>query len=451
MVWQESIPLSKNAMSRWLVTLVICLVSGLIPQETSAQDVSPVMTLEESIEIALKRNLDIQVAQEEIEAAYQRKKEQGTNFLPKFKVEYGYRRPSETEITFGGVTFENTDENQWRLDGIIELPLFTGFSNLSTYQLAELGLDVAQIQLAQTRLDIILQVKEAYFGILRAEKIREVAEQSVRQLQEGVRVAKNFFKVGMSPKIDVLDAETRLGDADLQLIRAVNDLQVAEARFNTILRQPITTPVDIEDTLTTEPYDKTYADSREIALKHRPEVLEATRNVVRADKEITLAKSSYYPTITWSLNYYRRGDDPTVDGSEFTDREFWETGATATWTIFEWGKTRYAANQRRARLRQAKEILQQVKDDVSLEVKTSFLTLLAAERAISVAAKSVESAEENFRISGERYEEQVATATEVLDAQTRLTEAKSNYANVLVAFNVARAQLVRAMGLEKES
>lgn len=451
MVWQESIPCRKSAVVRWLVAFVLCFTSSLPSHETRAQDIYPVLTLEESIEIALKRNLNIRVAQEEIEAAYQRQKETGTNFLPKFKVEYGYTRPSETDITLGGVNFENTDSNQWRFEGIIELPLFTGFANLSTYQLAELGLDVAQIQLTRTRLDIILQVKEAYFGILRAERIRDVAEQSVRQLQEGVRVAKNFYQVGMSPKIDVLDAETRLGDAELQLIRAVNDLQVAKARFNSVLRQPITTPVDIKDVLTTEPYDKTYADSREIALKYRPEVLEAGRNVASADKEIALAQSDYYPTITWSLNYRRRGDDPTVDGSEFTDREYWETGATATWTIFEWGKTRYAANQGRARLRQAKEILERVKDDVSLEVKTAFLTLMAAERAIGVAAKSVESAEENFRISGKRYEEQVATATEVLDAQTRLTGAKSNYANVLVAFNVARAQLVRAMGLERDS
>jgi outer membrane protein TolC len=56
----------------------------------------------------------------------------------------------------------------------------------------------------------------------------------------------------------------------------------------------------------------------------------------------------------------------------------------------------------------------------------------------------------HFRISGERYEEQVATATEVLDAQTRLTRARVNYTTALVAFNLTRARLVRAMGLEEE-
>jgi outer membrane protein len=62
----------------------------------------------------------------------------------------------------------------------------------------------------------------------------------------------------------------------------------------------------------------------------------------------------------------------------------------------------------------------------------------------------VESAEENFRISKERYREQVATATEVLDAQTRLTRARTNHTRALAVFNVAVARLIRAMGIEDE-
>jgi outer membrane protein TolC len=429
---------------------MICVVLSLLPQKTRAQEKAPVLTLKKSIQLALERNLEVQIAREEVEVAKERKKETRTGFLPKFITEYEYRRPSETSSTIGGVTFENIDKDQYRFTGTVEQPVFSGFEILSTFQLAKLGLDVAEIQLTRTRLDLILVVKEAYLGILQAEKIREVAEQSVRQLQEGVRVTKNFYKVGLSPKIDVLDAETRLGESELQLIRATNDLGVAQARFNTVLRQPIDTPVGVEDVLSTKSYERTYESSQEIALNHRPELLEAKKNVASAEKEITLVKSDYYPDVTLSVNYFRRGDDPTVDGSDFVDRENWDVVAAATWNVFEWGKTRYATNQQRARLRQAQEALEQVKDSVLLEIKTAYLTVQAAEEAIRVAAKSVESAEENFRISEERYREQVATATEVLDAQTRLTQARTNYTNALVVFNLAQARLIRAMGMEDE-
>jgi outer membrane protein len=441
----------KRFALRWVGILLPSLVFVILPQTLPALEEGRLLTLKESIQLALERNLEVQVAKEEVTFARERRKEARTGFLPKFQADYSYRRPSERTTTFGGVDFENEDKNQYRFTGTVAQPLFTGFETLSTYQLADMGLDVAKIQLQRTRLDLILRVKEAYLEIVRADKIREVAEQSVKQLQEGVRVAENFVKVGLSPKIDLLDAETRLGQAELQLIRAVNDLRVARARLNTILREPIDSSFAVEDILSTQSYKRSYESSQEIAMEHRPELLEAKKNVAIAEKEITLVKSDYYPDITLSVNYYRRGDDPTVDGSDFVDREDWDIVAGATWTFFEWGKTRYATNQQRARLRQAKEDFEQIKDSILLEVKTAFLTLKASEDGIRVAQKQVVSAEENFRISQERYKEQVATATEVLDAQTRLTEAKTNYTNAQVIFNLAKDSLIRAMGLEEDT
>ena len=450
MVRQGTIYADAHGAIKWLGTLVICIALSLLPQQTPAQEKEPVLTLEKSIKLALERNLEVQVEKEEILFDNKKKNRARTGFLPRLSADYEYRRLSEASTTVGGITAENADQDQYRFTGTVAQPLFSGFEILSNYQLAKLGLDVAQIQLQRTRLDLILAVKKSYFEILRAEKISQVAEQSVRQLQEGVRVAQNFVQVGMRPKVDVLDAETRLGEAELQLIVANNDTGVAKARFNTVLRQPIDTPVAVVDVLTTESYERSYESSQQIALQHRPELLEANKNVAIAEKEVTLVKSDYYPDVTLSANYYRQGDDPTVDGSDFVDRENWDIVAGATWTFFEWGKTRYATNQQRARLRQAQESLEQIKDGILLEVKTAFLSVQAAERGIRVAAKSVESAEENFRISQERYKEQVATATEILDAQTRLTQARTNYTNALVVFNLARAALVRAMGLEYE-
>jgi outer membrane protein TolC len=416
------------------------------------QGKAPLLTLEESIQIALDRNLNVQVAQEEVAASEEVKMQALTAFLPSLKGQYSYRRLSE--VPYGVIEdqkFDFADRDQYRFTGTVEQPLFTGFANLSNFDLAKLGLDVAEIQLAQARFDLILQVKEAYYGILTAERIKEVAEQSVEQLKEGLDVAKDFYEVGMSPKIDFLDAEVRLAEAKQQLIRTENALSVAKATFNTILRRPVDEEVTVADILAHQPYERPYASCLEISLKNRPEVMEGEKNVAGAEKEITLAKSDYYPDVSLSANYYRAGDDPDVDGSDFVDRENWDVMAVATMTFFEWGKTRSAVNEKRIRLRQAEQALEQIKDAVRLEVKTNYLNLQDSEKNIWVAKKSVGSAEENFRISRERYQEQVATATEVLDAQTRLTEAKTNYTRALAEFNIARARLIRAMGIEDET
>ena len=87
-------------------------------------------------------------------------------------------------------------------------------------------------------------------------------------------------------------------------------------------------------------------------------------------------------------------------------------------------------------------------DNIYLEVKNAYLRTQEAEKAIVAVEKAIEQAKENFRINQERYKEQVATSTDVLDAQTLLTRTMTNYYNALYAFKLAKADLYRAMGQE---
>jgi outer membrane protein len=87
-----------------------------------------------------------------------------------------------------------------------------------------------------------------------------------------------------------------------------------------------------------------------------------------------------------------------------------------------------------------------VEDGIRLQVKRSILDLKQAEDKIPAAKKAIEQAEENLRVSEERYREQVTTSTEVLDAQTLLSQARMNYYNALYDHNLARAGLLRAIG-----
>jgi len=91
-----------------------------------------------------------------------------------------------------------------------------------------------------------------------------------------------------------------------------------------------------------------------------------------------------------------------------------------------------------------KEIL----DNIQKEVKKAYLRTTEAEKAIITVEKAIEQAKENFRINEERFKEQMATSTDVLDAQTLLSRTITNYYNALYAFQLAKATLYRAMGQE---
>jgi outer membrane protein TolC len=120
--------------------------------------------------------------------------------------------------------------------------------------------------------------------------------------------------------------------------------------------------------------------------------------------------------------------------------------AGLTWDVFEWGKTREDVSAARSQTRRDEFALLQVRDQIAVEVKNAHLALITTERNIMTARKAIEQAEEGFRMNQERYREQVGTITEVLDAETQLAQARSDYYTSLSGFNVAKAALFRAMG-----
>ena len=161
---------------------------------------------------------------------------------------------------------------------------------------------------------------------------------------------------------------------------------------------------------------------------------------------VQVAQSDYFPSLSLVGNYGRFGDNPSVSGSDFQNAESWYVMAMASWNFWEWGKTKFRVDAGKAKENQALEAAKELNDQITLEIKNAYLILQETESQIIVWQKVIEQAEENFRISEERYKERVATSTEVLDAQTLLTKAKSEYANALGDYNVNYAKLQRAMG-----
>jgi len=88
-------------------------------------------------------------------------------------------------------------------------------------------------------------------------------------------------------------------------------------------------------------------------------------------------------------------------------------------------------------------------DRIRLEVKETFIRTREAEENIKTVEKAIEQAKENYRINQERYKEQVATNTDVLIAQTLLTQTMTSYYNALYDYQLSKASLFRAMGREE--
>jgi len=425
---------------KWVVgsILLMILYGGSVLAQTSQEP----LTLEESIKIALERNLRLHSAKEGIVVSEFKRKEAVTSFLPTWTGQYGYTQYN-SPVTVGSAVSDRS-RDVFNLSTTVGEPLFTGGLNLANYHLGKLGVDISKTTVETVKGDIVLQVRKIYFSILRALKLRDVAEQTVKQFEAQLEVAKAFFEVGIVAKNDVLQAEVRLANARQGLVRAENDLAVAKSSFNTLLRRDINMSFNVVDILEYKAFPLLFEESLEEALRQRSEIKAAKITIDQAKEGVKIARSGFFPTITLAGNYSRSSDAVGLQGDITSER--WTLQTLATITLWNWGNTAYKVGESKVKVTQAIDSKDELVDSIALEVKQNYLNMLTAEKNINVAAKSIEQAEENLRMSEERYKYQVATATDVLDAVTLLAQARTNYFSALADFNIAKAQLERAMG-----
>ncbi len=437
-----------------IVCLVVAVVSlFFLAASAVAGPEDGMFTLQESIKEAFANNWSLKAKSEKISESEQVKKQAKAEFFPKLSTSYGYTRLSETPtidvelpppMPSGEFPVGTRNNYQWK--GTITQPLFTGFALVSSYDLAKLGIDQARLEVELEKLDLALQVKEAYFGILKSDKGLDVAQKAVESLESHVKEAQNFYDVGMIPINEVLKAEVELSNARHDLVGARNATRLARASFNTVLSRSIEAPVQVKDILQYKEIGCDLQDYLPKALKNRPEIKTIDLAIRQTDQQIRLAKSKKYPEIAFSYDYIKEGDDLTVSGDEYHDASRWEATVGLKWTFWEWGKTHYAVREKESAKKRFVNQKKALEDSILLDVKNALLDLELAREDIPTAKKAVEQAEENLRVSEMRYKVQATTSTEVLDAQTLLTRARSTYYDALYNHNLAKARLKRAIG-----
>ncbi len=436
-----------------LTAWIVCGLTVILffPAAGLGADEVPVLTLEQSIDLALKQSVSIHSAAEGVRASDFRQKEAFTGFLPKLSTYYSYQRlneppQSKSSITnFSPLQIGTADNYNWAVE--MRQPVFAGGGIKANYDINRIGAEVSRMDQAATVQDVVRDVGVTYFNILKAEKILGVARQSLEQLKAHRDDAQHFYDAGVIPKNDLLQSEVQLANGQQFLLSAENGVEIAKSQFNTVLRRDINTPTRVEDILQYKPFTKGLEECLKTAMDRRPELKAASLKIEQAKKNVDLDKSEYYPTVNLVGSYGRFGDTPDVQGSKYQDQENWYVLARADWKFWEWGRTKYRVGASRSRESQAADAMAGLKDRVTLEVKNAYLFMREAEKRVFVAQKSIEQAEENFRLNEERYKEQVATSTDVLDAQTLLTRAKSDYYGALSDYHISLMRLERSMGV----
>ncbi|MBI9085838.1 MAG: TolC family protein [Desulfobacterales bacterium] len=419
------------------------------------------LTLDQAVTRGLANNRLIRAAMEASRAAVAAQTSAKSDFFPDLSATYQYTGLTDTPFMYftkavvnpGGLTVGSQrieaptgtrDNYAWYLR--LTQPLFTGFALTTRYKMAETGIAAKQVERAQAELDVIRQVRLAYVQILAAQRRLAVAEEAVAGLQAHVKDAERFYDQGLIPNNDLLQSQVALAAAEQQRAEVQGRVRMAVAALNILIGYDLDRDTQVAEIAVESTFIPELDTLRRAARDQRPEPQALTLAITQIDQGINLAQSVYYPQLALVGQYQQEGDNPGASRNNFRNAQNASMTLQAQWLFHTGGKTRADVSRLRHQRKALEERRLGIQESIDLEVMDVRIRLEVAAGNIGTAEKALEQARENLRITTLRYQQQIATSTEVLDATTARTQAQTNYYGALYGYEAARAELDRAVG-----
>jgi TolC family type I secretion outer membrane protein len=299
----------------------------------------------------------------------------------------------------------------------------------------------ARQALAQTRQDVVNQVKQGYYTLLQNQRLVEVQRTNVAAQQAHLDLTRARFTAGVAPRSDVVRTETALASAIFNLASAQNASAVSRVSLDSAMGIDVRTPIMVEESEEPAPSSTSPESLVEQAISLRPEIARLRANLRAAQEAVTAARTTSLPDFVLEGSYGLRGSD--FPG----DLRSWSYGVSLQWPLFNVGLTKGRVQEAQANLQSAEETLRQGELNVGSEVVQDYLNVQTAGQKVTSAAAEVANAEESARAATGRYQAGVAAYIEVIDAQAALVTARTDQVNALYGLSIARAALARALGL----
>ncbi|MGH7964158.1 MAG: TolC family protein [Candidatus Binatia bacterium] len=443
-------------MQRVLVALglLFCLFpDGRARGEPPAEQTT--LTLQEALDTALAQHPTLRIGQAEVDAARQRVRQEAAGYLPRGAYTYAYRREQRPlSSAVGGVRLDGTGQQQRRrttaqifnfnsTNFSMSQLLFDFGQTLHAIRSAQASAEASRADLEAIRETVIFNTKQAYYTVLSAQRLRQVAEETVRQNQKHLEQARARFEVGLAPRFDVTQAQVQVSNAELDAVTARNNVALARETLRTAMGETGPFLSTLVDTL----QRRTVAfDDEAIVIQaytNRPELRSIRAQQRAAAERVTSLQRQYLPSISATGQY-------NWTGREYPLQEGWIWGVTLTFPLFDSILTNAQVGEAQANLRNVEAQGENLRQQVVLEVRQSFLNLRQAEESIRVSEQALIQAQENLALAEGRYAAGVGNIIEVTDAQVSLTSARANNIQSLYTYKTAVAELEKAIGQRLE-
>jgi outer membrane protein len=417
----------------------------LLGQLSLARAAEP-WTLDRAIGHALTNSPDARLARHRIAGAQAVLMQANAAFWPQAQVQSSYTRTDHPVSVFGyalnqrsfqpGLDFNNVpDSDNLNVRGVITVPLYAGGRNKAGREAALAGRQAAREEAEAIHNTLAFEVARAFHTILKTRAFIDATDAAVRSFESNRGIASNRFVSGTILKTELLDVEVRLAQAREDLVRARN----AHALSQRALRNLLGLEQGEFAVVATAPDVQAPAGND---FSGRPELAAIRQQQRAADAGVRRAKAGHWPRVSaFGSVDYDRGWRLDGDGASYMG------GVLAQWDLWDGRLTRGRINEARAILDASYEEERRLLLAIGLEAEQARLNLEEATERLAVLEMSIAQAAESVELTRSRFEQGLAIATQLIDAETALTSARVRLAEAEADQRIAIAALKKALGL----
>jgi outer membrane protein TolC len=415
-----------------LVGLGTVFLGGAV---VAAGDGGPPLSLKEAVEIALAGNHRIGAAEAGARAAEAGLDEARSRRWPRVDLTETYSRTTNPvyvfsnklgQEAFGPADFDpdrlNDPDalNNWRSEARVELPLWTAGRIGNAVEAAGHSRDAADSDRERTRQEVIFQVVDAYTGAVLARSHLAVAREALETARAHTKIVSDLKEAGLVVQSDLLQARVRETEMEEAVILAEAGVAVSDSAINLALGRDLDTPFTLpKDLNVAREAGVSLAELESHAASNRPDLKRAESRVLAAERMERVEQGGYLPELGLTGMYEANAED--FIGSDGSN---WSVFVGLKWTAFDGRGTRARVQKAREQAEQARRMRSLLGQSAGLEIRQAWHDLEAARKRIDRAGRAAEMSRESLRIVQDRYREGLTTLVELLDAQTRLTEAR---------------------------
>ena len=437
-------------MKKTITTLVLSVV---IASPFQAQSLK--LSLQDCRKMALENNEKITIANNAVEKAKLDRQIAFAQYLPKVDGSLTMIHLQDQDLLeIGDVLGLQLQTRGTYLAGInVTLPLYAGGQLTAANRLARIGQAVSKEQLRKARMQVIADVDNAYYTLVSVGSKVQMLEAYARQIQGLYDQVKLATDVQLATENDLLRITTKQNEISYQLQKARNGQQLCGLALANIIGADFEQTIIPTDTI----LSVTTSSQLDEDFSIRPDLLLLQQQVKANEVLVKKECSNYLPTLaligTYSYhdNLKLKGELNLPSGKSLEYDHTVRGGSPYAMLalkvpIFHWGAELKKVKKAKLSLSDSQLQLQQLERSMRVEVRKAVQNITDAQRMVETATVGRRQADENLRVMRQKYDNQLCTMTDLLDAQSQWQQAHSNLIEAHTQLRIYETEYLRVTG-----